>query len=319
MTVRFDAGKIPISDRAEVVRETVSRTFAPLEIDYMVDRGPATANLAITDLSDLTVWSVTTTAVKVEYKALPHDDLRPSLFLGLQMKGSCVVTQRDREVILRPGDLAIWDSTTPFIVSDEDGISQHKFRLPLELMALPADIIRQVSAVRLCPEHPISDMAVAYFDRLAAEPGAFDRPGGEVVSRPGVELLRAVVATHLDDLELGKEAIHATLFVRIMEYVRLHLRESDLSASRIAAELHISVRQLYRILAAEGVSLGDWIRARRLEGARTDLAMAFLHDPISAVARRWGFIDASSFARMFRTTYGVSPTEWRELNRQPPA
>ena len=46
-----------------------------------------------------------------------------------------------------------------------------------------------------------------------------------------------------------------------MEYVRAILRESDLSAGRIAAEHHISVRQLYRILADEGISLGDWIRA----------------------------------------------------------
>jgi len=35
------------------------------------------------------------------------------------------------------------------------------------------------------------------------------------------------------------------------------LREPELSAGRIAAEHHISVRQLYRrILAAEGISLG---------------------------------------------------------------
>lgn len=319
MTVSFDARKIPISDRAEAVRDTISRTFAPLEIDYMADRGPPRANLAITDLADLTVLSVTSTAVKVHYKALPRDDLKPSLFLGLQMNESCVVAQRDREVVLRPGDLAVWDSTTPFIISDANGLSQRKFRLPLDRMALPADVIRQVSAVRLCPGHPIADIAVAYFDRLAAQPGAFDRPGGEVISQPGVDLLRAVITTHLDDVELAREAIHATLFVQIMEYIQLHLRESDLGTGRIAAELHISVRQLYRILAAEGVSLGDCIRTRRLEGARRDLALAFLRDPVSAVARRWGFTDASSFSRMFRTTYGMSPTEWRELNRQRPA
>lgn len=318
MTVTFDARGIPIADRAEAVRATVSRTLAPLEIDFMADRGPAAASLAITDLTDLTVWSVTSTANKVHYKALPHDDFRPSLFLGLQRMGSSVVSQRDREMILRPGDLAVWDSTTPFVITDADGISQHKFRIPLDRLALPVDVIRQVSTRRLCPDHPISDMAVAYFQRLASRPGAFDRPGGEVVSQPGIELLRAAITTHLDAVELGKDALQATLFVRIMEYVQLHIREPDLGAGRIAAEHHISVRQLYRILAAEGVSLGDWIRMRRLEGAHRDLALAFLHDPISAIARRWGFTDASSFARMFRTTYGVSPTEWRELSRQPP-
>jgi AraC-like DNA-binding protein len=161
-------------------------------------------------------------------------------------------------------------------------------------------------------------MAVDYFRRLASRPEAFERPGGEVVSRPGIELLRAVIATHLDAVELGKEPLHTTLFVRIMEYVDRHLYEPDLDAGRIAAEHHISIRQLYRIMGTERISLGDWIRVRRLEGVRGDLALAGLRDPISVVARRWGFTDASSFARMFRTTYGVSPSEWRETNRRPP-
>jgi AraC-like DNA-binding protein len=298
------------------VRATVARTFAPLEIDFLADRGPAATSLSITDLTELLVWSVTSTAGKVHYRALPREDFEPALFLGLQMTGSCVVAQRARELTLRPGDLAVWDSTTPFIIVDQDGLSQHKFRIPLDRLALPIDVIRQISTVRLCPDHPISDMAVTYFRRLASRPGAFNRPGGEVVSQPGIDLLRAAITTHLDAVELGKDTLQATLFVRIMEYVQLHLQEPDLNAGRIAAEHHISVRQLYRILAAEGVSLGDWIRMRRLDGARRDFALTFLQDPISAVARRWGFTDASSFARIFRATYGVSPSEWRDQARQ---
>lgn len=315
MTVKFDARRFPAADREELLRDVTSRTFAPLEIEHMADRGP-TGSVAFTDLTDLRVWSVATTAVKVHYKALPGDDLKPSLFFGLQLTGSSGLAQRGREISLRPGDLAVWDSTTPFMFADTEGICQHKFRIPLDRIALPVDVIRQISAVPLCPHHPISDIAVAYFRRLAARPGAFDRPGGEVVSQPGIDLLRAVITTHLDDVDLGKEALQATQVVRIMEYVQMHLQEPDLDAGRIAAEHHVSVRQLYRILAAADISLGDWIRTRRLEGVRRDLASPFLKDSISAISRRWGFTDASSFARMFRTNFGMSPSEWRELARQ---
>lgn len=37
--------------------------------------------------------------------------------------------------------------------------------------------------------------------------------------------------------------------------------------------------------------------------------------PLAVIARRWGFTDASSFARVFRTRYGVSPHEWCDMNR----
>jgi AraC-like DNA-binding protein len=319
VTVVFDARQIREADRAEAVRAAVAKSLVPVEIDFAADRGPAAAHLAVTDSGDFTVCSVTSTAVKVHRTAaLARDDLPPSLFMGLQMTGSCVVVQHGREAILRRGDLVIYDSINPWVIADGDGIRQHKFRIPLDRLALPADVIRQVCAVSLSPGHPITDLAVTYFHRLALRPAVFDRPGGEVVSQPSIELLRAVITTHLDAVELGKESLHATRFVRIMEYVRTHLREPDLSAGRIAAEHHISVRQLYRTLAAEGISLGDWIRARRLEGCRKDIASTGFGDPISAVARRWGFIDASSFARMFRAAFGMSPREWREISRRRP-
>src|SRR5271156_4476212 len=315
----FDTGQIPKADRAEAVRGWIAEHLVPVEIDFAADRGPAAARIAITDLTDLTVWTSTTNAVKVHRTAaLTHDDLAPSIIMGLQMTGSCVVVQHQRQAILRPGDLVIYDSTNPWLISDADGIRKHKFRIPLERLALPADVIRRVCAVNLSPGHPITDLAATYFHRLALRPEVFDRPGGDMVSQPSIDLLRAVITTHLDAVELGKESLHATLFVRTMEYVRAHLREPDLSAGRIAAEHHISVRQLYRILADEGISLGDWIRARRLEECRKDLASTGAGNPVSVVARRWGFTDASSFARMFRATFGMSPREWRETNRHRP-
>ena len=67
--------------------------------------------------------------------------------MGLQMTGSCVVVQHGREAILRRGDLVIYDSTSPFLISDVDGIRQHKFRIPLDRLALPADVVRRVCAV----------------------------------------------------------------------------------------------------------------------------------------------------------------------------
>ncbi|MEV8610809.1 helix-turn-helix domain-containing protein [Amycolatopsis sp. NPDC051373] len=35
------------------------------------------------------------------------------------------------------------------------------------------------------------------------------------------------------------------------------------------------------------------------------------HVPIAAIGRRWGFSDAAHFSRLFRSTYGRSPREYR--------
>jgi AraC-like DNA-binding protein len=286
-------------------------------MEFDADLGPMAAHFVLTELGDLALCSSVSTAVKLHRTAaLARDDSTPSIFMALQMTGSSVVVQREREVVLHPGELVVYDSTAPFVISDTAGMRQHKFRIPLNRLALPHDVIERICAVTLCPGHPIAELASTYFYRFASRPALFGRAGGEVVSEPSIELLRAVITTHLDAVELGADSLHATLFVRIMEYVRTHLREPDLGATQIAAEHHISVRLLYRILADEGVALGDWIRAHRLEGCRNELASAALGDPIAVVARRWGFTDASTFARVFRANFGMSPREWREMNRR---
>src|SRR5882757_4792645 len=63
----------------------------------------------------------------------------------------------------------------------------------------------------------------AYFRRLASRPDLFTVPGAEALSEPSIELMRAVIATHLDAAELGKDPLKATLRLRILEYARANL------------------------------------------------------------------------------------------------
>jgi AraC-like DNA-binding protein len=47
-------------------------------------------------------------------------------------------------------------------------------------------------------------------------------------------------------------------------------------------------------------------------GCRNDIAASAFHaTAIASIAREWGFTDPSSFTRMFKNAYGMSPREWR--------
>lgn len=147
----------------------------------------------------------------------------------------------------------------------------------------------------------------------------FDQPGASAVGRPSIELVRALITTHLDASALVTESSEATLLLRIMEYARAHLSEPGLNATQIAAAHHISVRHLYNVLARGGISLGDWMRERRLAACRDELSNPLADSvTVSSIARRHGFTDPSSFGRLFRAAYGVSPREWREMSSHSP-
>jgi AraC-like DNA-binding protein len=173
-----------------------------------------------------------------------------------------------------------------------------------------------VTAVRLNPGNPVAELAATYFGRLASNQTISRVASVDALGQPSIELVRALIATQLSDPRLANEPLRVTLEFRIMEYVRAHLAEHDLTAARIAYNHNISVRQLYAVLARSGVALGDSVRAHRLEECRKDLAKPGARSvTIAAVAHRWGFADATHFSRVFREAYGMSPRQWRELKQ----
>ena len=320
MTRILDTSQFPVADRADAVRETLARVVVPVDFDFPRPAG-LVGYAAITDVGDLQVCSVRSNATKVERtpRLVRDDGHTPSIFLGVQLAGSSLIVQGDREAVLRPGNLAFFDSTAPYTLLDDEGIRQHFFRIPMASLALPYDAVRQLAAVTLSPGHPVADLAVTYFRRLGARPDTFDQPGASAVGRPSIELVRALISTHLDASALVTESSEATLLLRIIEYARAHLSEPGLNAAQIAAAHHISVRHLYNVLARGGISLGDWMRERRLAACRDELSNPLADSvTISSIARRHGFTDPSSFGRLFRAAYGVSPREWREMSSHNP-
>jgi AraC-like DNA-binding protein len=54
-----------------------------------------------------------------------------------------------------------------------------------------------------------------------------------------------------------------------------------------------------------------------LAAAHAELAQCGPRAGVTAIARRWGFIDGAHFSRRFRrfrTAYGMSPRSWRDAN-----
>jgi AraC-like DNA-binding protein len=319
MTIILDARTIAPADRAEAIRETIWNSVVRVEIEHQPEPENIAARGEITSFGRLTICSMRSNATSVQRTArLAKDDLAPSVFLALQLSGSNMVVQAGREAVLRPGDLALYDTTVPYTLFNGSGIHQHCFRIPVADLALPPGVIGEVTALRLSPDRPVADLAATYFGRLATNPTVFGA-GAEAIGQPSIELVRALITTQLPDPSLAREPLAETLQLRVMEYVRANLAEPDLTAAAIAAKHHISVRHLYNILARSGISLGDWVRAQRLEQCRRDLAKPGANSvTIAFIAQRWGFADATNFGRTFKAAYGMSPREWRDLYQRHP-
>jgi AraC family transcriptional regulator len=97
---------------------------------------------------------------------------------------------------------------------------------------------------------------------------------------------------------------------RVMDHIQAHLGE-ELTLERLAAVAAFSPYHFHRIFAAlTGETLSDFIRRIRLERAASTLSL--LRDlSVLDVALHYGFSSSATFARAFKSHFGMNATEWR--------
>ena len=113
----------------------------------------------------------------------------------------------------------------------------------------------------------------------------------------------------LDQDEIRRQAYMARIN-RVMDYVRENLT-GDLCLDTLAGVAHFSPHHFHRVFKAViGETLNDFIRRIRAEKAASQL----LHNPklsITKVAMQCGYASPSTFAREFRSAFGMSASQFR--------
>jgi AraC family transcriptional regulator len=96
---------------------------------------------------------------------------------------------------------------------------------------------------------------------------------------------------------------------RVAAYLHDHLAE-PLDLDRIAEVAHLSPFHWHRVYHALcGETLAATLRRLRLHRASGYLANTTL--PVDTVARKCGYPNSQSFARAFRSAYGMTPSRYR--------
>ncbi|MFR9778456.1 helix-turn-helix domain-containing protein [Micromonospora sp. MS34] len=245
-------------------------------------------------------------------------DVAPAVFLVLQASGTSAVVQYGREAVLGPGSFALLDTTATYEQFFPGGHRQSLIQIPHSALGVGRPLLRDAAARPVSAgASPISGLVASYFSRLISQPDLRQGPHASSVAEVGVQLLTSLLAAEFGGSAPAVEALHETLSVRIMAYLRHNLTDPGLCAERVARVHNISVRYLYVLLAREGVTLGEWIRTRRLAAARDELASPRARwRTIAAIANSWGFADATHFSKIFRQAYGMTPRTWRAVNQQ---
>lgn len=249
----------------------------------------------------------------------------PGIFaLGCIVRGGVIATQDGHCADLRVGDLKLWDPSQPYVGEFAPDIPMSQvllLRFPRSLLPLPSRDLRRLSAVGIPGAKGVGALTSQFMLQLARHMHELSPAGATRLSTLTVDVLTAALAGALDaqavvPAHTGRRALMA----QIHAFIRANLGDPDLTPGAIAAAHHISLRYLNKLFQAEGRTVAGWIRERRLERCRRDLAEPRLDDrTIKAIAARWGFTNSAHFSQAFRSAYGLSPREFRQQRATVPA
>jgi AraC-like DNA-binding protein len=234
------------------------------------------------------------------------------LKICLQVRGRATVHQDGAEVVVEPGQMAMYDTGRPYDLRLEGSWACAVLAFPGPALGLPR---HAVDAARMRPlsvaDGPgavLAGFVTSSVTQLPTiGPGSAERLGVA-----GLHLVAGALSGALPAAGAGSPHWQDAVRLQVLAYVRAHLADPDLSHARVAAAHHMAPRSLTRLFEHEPATVSEYIRSRRLDAVRRDLGDPLLAArSIAAVAARWCFTDQAHLTRAFRAEFGLTPSEFR--------
>lgn len=316
MTVVLDTALIPAPDRRDALI-TTCRDAAGVSRVALSDDEPVQARLDVWSFGAATLLRVASNGMSL---ASTTKSARAAsgehIAIGVHAYGVARYQVGTTTRVLPAGDVVVVAVNRPFTFGWQGPGAASSLNISTEQLALPPALVHRAS-LRLArsPLHGLVSRHIA--DLTQSADALSSSTTAATLGEASIELIRALIATTLDDTPGARDIVEQTLITQVRAYVHQHLRDSDLTPETIAAALAISPRHLYRVCASSNLRLAQWIISTRLEHAKAELTNSNArHRSIATIARRWGFKDPTHFARRFRAVHGLLPSEWRRDNTE---
>ena len=185
---------------------------------------------------------------------------RPQLTVHLLSAGSVTLHQNDRSAKPKPGDMVLSSNEFPFVTEQRGICHQRTFTFGYDELGVTRRMVRDLVGRSISGVDDVTTVVTSFLSRLAASASRSPALDWSPMTQPTLGMVRALLTTAHTDDRSARESLAMSLEDRILEYVRVHISDPGLSASRIAYVHGISVRYLYLLLARRNISLGDHIR-----------------------------------------------------------
>jgi AraC-like DNA-binding protein len=236
----------------------------------------------------------------------------PLFFVQLQVEGECIELQNGRETRLASGDFTLCDSSRKF---------ETVFGGPnrMLLLGVPFRRLRQYVAdperLAAIPMRSATGLS-GFFSSFLVDYWTEYQRGMESASDERciaavLDLLAAAYADVVPSPDYASSLVEAHT-LRILKFVESHVKDCDLTVSKIAQACRITPRYVHQLFENRKETVSSYILRRRLELSQAALSSRESRGrSMTAIAFDHGFNSQTHFCRVFREKYGMTPREYR--------
>ena len=316
----------PAGEQFSYWREVVCQAFTPLAADrtdgsatgHLPERSlrswVRSAMLTSTNCAEVSSRSQLLRHGKTELGRTDRDDL----FINLQVRGQCIVSQGDRVSTVPAGSFHVVDTTREFrqhYIED----AEHKewrvvsFRVPRQrLVPLLANPDGFTAVAHDATAGGIDSVVASTMLATWKNIDRLDRVAADAAESAVNTVLAAAAGAKKDMPETSRAELDAALRASINRYVAAHLRgAADLSAAAVASRFGISLRKLHQVYEGTGRTFARTAMALRVQACARQLQVGGPTPSMTELAAQWGFSDLSHLNRVFRLHFGCLPSEFR--------
>ena len=219
--------------------------------------------------------------------------------------GSRVHRTRDQISMMRPGEIMLDSLAQPFEVA-----RTHSAWL---FLYMPRDLLPEASGLsngcRML-NTPEGRLLGEHLRLLAAELPNMNAAEAERMAEATQAMIALAVAPGSGAEQATSGPVATAQIMRLRALIRANIGSATFGPARLCRLAGISRSQLYRLFEVHG-GVALCIQRERLAAAHRALSNPAALRSICEIADSVGLFDPSSFSRMFRRSFGVSPRELR--------
>jgi len=309
----FETAALPEAERFDVWHDSVLPLFESWPDQDQLSPAGFSARVESFDLESMYFGTSAFSALRF-HRGRDYGEGADHLLVQLYLSGGYVGYNGDREMQVRRGDISLIDLGRPL---ETRAVASNCLSLvvPRELMFSLLDPARLSHGRVLTAASPTGRILGDHLQTVWQNLPHASVAELATINRMLIATVAGAFAGDGPGLDEGVAAMERASLEAIRVYIERNLETVDLTPEHLCLRFHCSRGQLYRLFGPWG-GVARYVRQARLRRCMEELSsVEAAQKRIIDVALRWRFTSQSHFCRLFRQTYGMSPSDAVERGR----